>query len=106
MVAEFLAIALARPGIRRCGCWNWPNYKSPLDAATWQITAIHLDGDYLVFSAMRTAGRAEQLVRRQSRLRPWDDSSLYLEILEGVGNPEVLRVRGKIGVAAVVACPL
>ena len=65
-----------------------------LDAATWQITAIHLDGDYLVFR-YADRQRAEQLVRRQSRLRLVDDSSLYLKILEGVGNPEVLRSAAK-----------
>jgi transcription-repair coupling factor (superfamily II helicase) len=65
-----------------------------LDAAIWQITAIHLEGGYLVFR-YADRRRAEQLARRERQLRLVDDSSLYLKISEGFGNSEALLSAAK-----------
>ncbi|MFO7904396.1 MAG: transcription-repair coupling factor [Pirellulaceae bacterium] len=64
--------------------------KLRIDAASWHISAIHIEDEYLVFR-YTDRSRMEQLARsRQGRLRLVDESSAYLPIQEDVSDPDAI----------------
>ncbi|MFV1964915.1 MAG: transcription-repair coupling factor [Pirellulaceae bacterium] len=56
-----------------------------LDAAIWQVSAIYVEREDLVFKYTNRQ-RIEQLARRHRRLRVVDDQSCYLRFSQGVGD--------------------
>jgi transcription-repair coupling factor (superfamily II helicase) len=60
-----------------------------LDAATWQITGICVEGDCLVLH-YADRQRMEQLARRKRKLRVVDGRSCYLKIPDAIGDPEAI----------------
>jgi transcription-repair coupling factor (superfamily II helicase) len=65
-----------------------------LDAAVWQIAAIYVEGDDLVFRYVDRA-RIEQLARQHRRLRVIDHQSCYLNVRQELGDPDALLAAAK-----------